>query len=253
MKFIWVFHAKHIKQLSLIIIAALFAAGILYIERSQIMVFSTPEGPQAFYRAETKDKQVALTFNVSWGENKLIPILDILDEKGVEHTNFFISASWAERYPDLVKTIKERGHSIGNHGYQYKDYTKWEDDKIRKDIIQSNQILTDLIGEKPTLLRPPNGSFNKQVLTIADAQGYSVVHWSIDSKDYTNPGVNSIVDTVISETNSGDVLLFHASDSVKQTDKALPIIIDQLREKGFTFTTVEDLIASTQSKNEQID
>ncbi|WP_227938850.1 polysaccharide deacetylase family sporulation protein PdaB [Alkalihalobacillus deserti] len=252
MKFFWIFHAKRIKQLSLIIVAAFFTAGLLYVERSQIAVFSTSDGPQAFYKAETDDKQIALTFNISWGENRIGPILDILDQKEVDHATFFISASWAERYPDLVQEIKDRGHSIGSHGYQYKDYTSLDNEKVRKDINQSSQVLAELTGERPILLRPPNGSFNKNVLQVADSQGFSVVHWSVNSKDYQNPGVDSIVEEVVPSTDSGDILLFHASDSVKQTHKALPIIIDQLRGKGFTFTTVEDLMASTKAKNEEI-
>lgn len=252
MNIFWIFHAKRIKQLSLIIIAAFFTAGLLYVERSQIAVFSTSDGPQAFYKAETDDKQVALTFNISWGENRIGPILDILDQKEVDHANFFISASWAERYPDLVQEIKDRGHTIGSHGYQYKDYTSWDNEKVRKDINQSRQVLEELIGERPSLLRPPNGSFNKDVLQVADTQGFSVIHWSINSKDYQNPGVDAIIEEVVPATGSGDVILFHASDSVKQTHKALPIIIDQLRGKGFTFTTVEDLMASTKAENDEI-
>ncbi|ARK28559.1 polysaccharide deacetylase family sporulation protein PdaB [Halalkalibacter krulwichiae] len=252
MNFFWIFHAKRVKQLSLIIIAAFFTAGLLYVERSQIAVFSTSDGPQAFYKAETDDKQIALTFNISWGENRIRPILDILDQKEIDHANFFISASWAERYPDLVKEIKDKGHSIGSHGYQYKDYTGWESDKIRQDLNQSSQVLTELTGERPTLLRPPNGSFNKEVLKIADAQNYSVIHWSVNSKDYQNPGVEAIVNEVVSSADSGDIILFHASDSVKQTHQALPIIIDQLRDKGYSFTTVEDLMASTKAKNEEV-
>ncbi|TWI53663.1 polysaccharide deacetylase family sporulation protein PdaB [Halalkalibacter nanhaiisediminis] len=252
MKFIWVFHAKQIKQLSLIIMAAFFTAGLLYAERTQLAVFSTPDGPQAFYKAETNDKDIAITFNISWGENRVLPILDVLEQKKVEHATFFVSATWAERYPDLVKEIQERGHTIGSHGYQYKDYTSWEDEKVRKDINRSGQVLSELIGERPTLLRPPNGSFNARTLQIAEAQGYSIVHWSIDSKDYQNPGVDAIVNAVVPLTSSGDVLLFHASDSVTQTHKALPIIIDQLRAKGFTFSSVDDLIASTKSTNKEI-
>ncbi|MFC0559031.1 polysaccharide deacetylase family sporulation protein PdaB [Halalkalibacter alkalisediminis] len=252
MNIFWIFHAKRIKQLSLIIIAAFFTAGLLYVERSQIAVFSTSDGPQAFYKAETDDKQIALTFNISWGENRIGPILDILDQKEVDHANFFISASWAERYPDLVQEIKDRGHTIGSHGYQYKDYTSWDTEKIRRDINQSSQVLAELTGERPTLLRPPNGSFDKNVLQVADSQGFSIIHWSINSKDYQNPGVDAIVEEVVPSTNSGDIILFHASDSVKQTHKALPIIIDQLRGKGFNFTTVEDLMASTKAENEEI-
>ncbi|WP_100374481.1 polysaccharide deacetylase family sporulation protein PdaB [Bacillus sp. FJAT-45037] len=252
MKFIWVFHAKRIKQLSLIVIAALFAAGFLYIEKGQIPVFSTSEGPEAFYRAETDDNRIALTFNISWGEKQVTPILNVLSQKKVDQATFFLSASWAERYPDLVKQIKEEGHLIGSHGYQYKSYTSWEDEKVRKDLIRSQQILTELTGDKPSLLRPPNGAFDKRILALADKQNYSIVHWSVDSLDYQNPGVDVIVNNVMEKTSSGDILLFHASDSVKQTDKALPIIIDQLHSKGFSFISVEELMASTETSSEEI-
>ncbi|WP_100406032.1 polysaccharide deacetylase family sporulation protein PdaB [Bacillus solitudinis] len=252
MKFIWVFHAKHIKQFSIIILAAFFAAGLIYVERSQLTVFSTPEGPQAFYRAEIDTNQIALTFNLSWGEQRIGPILDVLEQREISNATFFVSASWAETYPDLVKNIKERGHSIGNHGYQYKSYTNWEDEKIKRDLRLSQQLLSDLTGQKTTLLRPPNGDFDKRVLKLAEGEGLNIIHWSVDSRDYENPGVDAIVTNVMSKTTPGDVLLFHASDSVKQTHKALPIIIDQLRDKGFDFSTVDELMASTQTKTEEI-
>lgn len=252
MKFFWVFHSKNIKQLSLIIVAAFFTAGLLYVERADLTVFSTPDGPQAFYKAEIDEPRVALTFNISWGEHRLGPILDILEEKQVDHATFFVSASWAERYPELVEQIVERGHSIGSHGYQYKNYTSMDDEEVRKDINRSRHVIESITGKRPTLLRPPNGDFDKRILTIADAAGFSIIHWSIDSNDYQNPGVEKIVDTVVSNAKPGDIILFHASDSVKQTDRALPIIIDQLREKGFSFSSIDDFITSTESSYEEI-
>ena len=251
MNFIWVWNGKKIKQLSIIVIAAFFTAGLFYVERSELSVFNTPDGPQAFYKADIKEEKVALTFNISWGDHQAVPILDQLKEENVKAT-FFLSALWAERYPDIVKRIKEDGHEIGSHGYQYENYPSWKEDKIRKDIRQSHSILASLTGTKPTLLRPPNGQFDKKVLNIADSQGYTVVHWSVNSNDWENPGVNEIVSKVTTETKPGDVLLFHASDSVKQTDKALPIILKELRQKGYEFVTVTDLIASTNVKSEEI-
>ncbi|WP_017729548.1 polysaccharide deacetylase family sporulation protein PdaB [Halalkalibacterium ligniniphilum] len=251
--FIWVFQAKHLKQLSIIITAAFFSAGLLYVERTQLMVFSTPDGPQAFYRAEIEKKEVALTFNLSWGEKRVEPILDVLKQKKVNEATFFVSASWAERYPDLLAKIKESGYAIGSHGYQYKSYTAWEDERIRKDLRTSQLVLTELTGEKPTLLRPPNGDFDKRVLQLASSLDYTIVHWSVNSRDYENPGVDVIVEEVVNETNPGDIILMHASDSVKQTHKALPIIIDQLREKGYVFRSVEELMANSHANSEEIE
>ncbi|MCK0473406.1 polysaccharide deacetylase family sporulation protein PdaB [Halalkalibacter sp. APA_J-10(15)] len=252
MNFYWIVSAKKIKQLMLIILVAFFTASLVFVERNQISVFSTTDGPQAFYKAEIDKKQIALTFNISWGEEQLLPILEILDEKGIEQANFFVSASWAERYPELIEEIHKRGHSIGSHGYRYKDYVTWEQDKVRNDLNKSTQVLEELTGERPTLLRPPNGSFNKEVLSISDRAGYSTIHWSVNSNDYQNPGVEAIIQSVVPNTEPGDVILFHASDSVKQTHQALPIIIDQLQDAGFSFKTVEELMANTETQTEEI-
>lgn len=233
-------------------IAAFFAAGWIYLERNAVNVFTTNSGPQAFYRAETDEKNIALTFNVSWGEEKLVPILDALEAEGVEEATFFISASWAERYPDLASDIHDRGFTIGNHGYQYKNYDTWEQEKVNKDIIRSQQILTELAEEKPVLLRPPNGAFNQEVLSIADKQGLSIIHWSVDSKDYQNPGTEQIVKNVLDQTKAGDVILFHASDTVKQTDKALPEIIKGLRDQGYTFSSIEKLMTGAEPESSEV-
>lgn len=251
MRFFFVWDGKKIKQLSIIVIAAFFTAGLLFVERSDLMVFSTLEGPQAFYKAKTEDKKLALTFNISWGDQKAGPILDILKEKKITAT-FFLSAAWAEKHPAIVKRIVDEGHEIGNLGYRYESYPSWNDDKIISDIQRSHLILSELTGKKPTLLRPPHGHFDKRTIEIAKRLGYTIIHWSIDSKDYENPGVQSIIDNVLNHASNGDVILMHASDTVKQTEKALPVILDELTKQGYQFETVSELIASTTTNTEEI-
>lgn len=80
----------------------------------------------------------------------------------------------------------------------------------------------------------PNGDFDKRVLRIADTLNYQVVQWDTDSLDWKNPGVDQIVDRVVSKAHPGDIVLLHASDSVKQTHEALPQIIEQLRQKDMS-------------------
>jgi peptidoglycan/xylan/chitin deacetylase (PgdA/CDA1 family) len=96
------------------------------------------------------------------------------------------------------------------------------------------------------LLRSPTGHFDSKTLKVAEQLGYTVVHWSINSEDWTNPGVKQIVKNA-SEANNGDIILFHASDSAKQTKKALPAIINDLRSKG-KFINVTDMIANGKVK-----
>lgn len=252
MNFIWVVNGKKLKQYIIIIVAAFFTAGIIYVERSQVTVFSPNEEQSAIYKIDTNEKKLALTFNISWGEEKAIPILDILKEKEVNNATFFLSASWAERHPDIVERIITDGHEIANHGYRYENYPTWDDEKIKKDINHADSVLQELTNKKPTLLRPPNGNFDKRVLNIVESKNYTLVHWSVDSKDYTNPGVDVIVENVISNVKGGDIILFHASDRVKQTHKALPIIIDQLKRNGYSFASVSELIASTETQSYEL-
>ena len=252
MNFIWVWNGKKIKQYLIVVIAAFFTAGILYVERSQVTVFSPSTEATAIYKAETKEKKLALTFNISWGEEKAIPILDVLKENEINNATFFLSASWAERHPDIVERIVKDGHEIGSHGYRYENYPGWEDEKVRKDIQRAHQTLYELTNKSPKLLRPPNGNFDKRVLKIAEAQNYKLIHWSIDSQDYSNPGVEQIVSNVMDNASGGDIVLFHASDRVKQTHKALPTIINQLKKKGYSFVSVSELIANTDAKSEEI-
>lgn len=251
MRFFFVWSGKKIKQLSIIVVAAFFAAGIFYVEKSERTVFSTPDGPQAVYRANTKEKKLALTFNISWGDEKALPILKILKKKNIPAT-FFLSAAWAESHPEIVKQIVEDGHEIASHGYRYESYPKLENEQIIKDIRNSHHILMNLTSKKPTLLRPPHGHFDKRTLKLADSLGYSIIHWSVDSNDYQNPGVEAIVNNVVGKVTNGDIILMHASDTVKQTEKALPIILNELTKQGYRFVTVTELIASTTTNSEEI-
>src|SRR6478735_10064574 len=180
MNMFYTIRAKRIKQTMLIVVAAFF----------------TDNGPRAVYKADDKNQEVALTFNISWGDERAIPILNELKRQHIEHATFFLSASWAERHPDIVERIKKEGHEIGTMGYDYTSYTSLEPNEIRQDLAKSKKVFDSLGLKDVHLLRPPNGQFNKDILKLTADIGYTTVHWSIDSKDWTNPGVEKIVSNV---------------------------------------------------------
>lgn len=250
----FVISIKKLKQLFIIFAAFLFAIVIAYTERDAIAVFTQGKSkePQAIYKVDTNEKKVALTFDISWGEVRPGPILDVLKQKNVKNATFFISSPWGQRHPEIVKRIIEEGYEIGSHGHKYDYYSKYTEEEIRTQIGKAHTILTELTGKKPSLLRLPNGDFDKRVLRIAQEMGYTVIQWDTDSKDWLNPGVDEIVKNVVANAHPGDIILMHASDSCKQTDKALPIIIDQLRDKGYEFVTVSQLIAGSQVKLQEV-
>lgn len=253
MNHFYVWHMKRIKQLIIIMIAAFATASFFYIQNLlPLPVFSTESGAKAVYRGDTDTNEVALTFNISWGDQKAMPILDTLKANGIKDATFFLSASWAERHPDVVERIRKDGHQIGSMGYAYKNYSQMKKSEIKKDLTKAQNSFQKLGLEDLTLLRPPTGQFNKDVLNVAKQYGYTVVHYSINSDDWTNPGVQKIVQNVNETVSAGDIVLFHASDSAKQTKEALPEIVHHLRSKGLKNVTVSDLIANTDAKSSEV-
>ena len=200
-------------------------------------------GPAAVYRVDTREKVAALTFDISWGERAPGPILDILQNRQVAKATFFLSGPWVTHHPDIAKRIRDMGFEIGSHGHMHKDYSQHSDGWIRDQAAKAARSIHDTLGVKTTLIRTPNGDFNKRVLAVLHSLGYTVVQWNTDSLDWMNPGVEAIKQRVLTRVVPGDIILMHASDSCKQTHLALPAIIDGLRAKGYRFATVSELIA----------
>ncbi len=104
--------------------------------------FSTEDGPKAVYKGE---KNVAITFNIGWGDEKAAPIIETLKREKIKSATFFLSGSWAERHPDIVAEIVKEGYEIGMLGYDYKDYTEMEDQEIIRDISKAQKHLKNLM------------------------------------------------------------------------------------------------------------
>ncbi|MEW8987040.1 MAG: polysaccharide deacetylase family sporulation protein PdaB [Bacillus sp. (in: firmicutes)] len=249
MNFFYVMNAKSIKNVFVIVIAAFFTAWFFYMDNMvQIPAFSAKDGPKAIYKGE---KDLALTFNIGWGDEKAEPILDVLKKEKAGAVTFFLSGSWAERHPDLVNRMVKEGYEIGMLGYEYKDYTDLEEDKVRRDIQKAQEAFKKLNVKNIELLRAPTGHFDQRTLKIAERFGYTVVHWSLDTKDWTNPGTEVIAANA-SKAKKGDILLMHASDSAKQTAEALPLVLKDIRSKNLKMVTVSEMIANGESKSAEV-
>jgi len=254
LKFFWILNAKNVKQFFVVLIALIFTFSIVYAEKENIPVFSDAGKAKAIYNVKTNKKQIALTFDISWGEERPGPILDILEKEGLNgKVTFFISSPWSERHPEVVKRIVDGGYEIGSHGHKHVNYSKLSDEEIENQIIKAHSILTNLTGKKLNLIRTPNGDFDTRVLKIAEKKGYTVIQWDTDSRDWMNPGVNQIVKRVTDRVHPGDIILMHASDSCKQTHEALPAIIKYLRQNGYEFVTVSQLIANAKIESTELD
>lgn len=252
MNVFFVVHATKVKRMAIILVSVLFAAGIIYAEKENLTVFAQNE-PAAVYSVQTDKKLIALTFDISWGEVQTQPILQILQDKGVKKATFFLSSPWTKSHPQIVDKIVKGGFEIGSHGHKHVNYSGLEDNEIRSQIQQAHAILTEVTGKSPRLIRLPNGDFNKRVLQVANDLGYKVIQWDTDSLDWKSSSSQEIVDRVVTQAHPGDIVLMHASDSVKYNQEALPQIIDQLRGQGYEFVGVSELLEQASSSSKQVE
>jgi polysaccharide deacetylase family sporulation protein PdaB len=206
--------------------------------------FTFPTAAQSapiVYRVKTDEKVVALSFDISWGTRTPGPVLDILKKENLRCT-FFLSGPWVRKYPEIAKRIAADGHEIGSHGYRHINLSQLPKEKIKEEIATAHQIIINVTGKEPRLIRTPNGDWDDKVVKAAQELGYTVIQWDVDSLDWKNPGVETIIRRVLKLVRPGTIVLLHASDSCRQTDEALPEVIAGLRQQGYKMVTVSELL-----------
>lgn len=199
-------------------------------------------GPIAIAGTNTEQKVVALTFDHSWG-NKFTPsILETLRANDVKAT-FFIMGPWALKYPEVAKQIATDGHEIASHGHKHENYGDRTADWVKNDIEKAEAEIKEATGvESVSLVRPPNGSYSKEALSVIDSLGYKTIIWNIDSLDWKNPGRDVVIDRVVKRLKPGGIILMHASDTPQQTAEALPILLEKIKAEGYQIVTVGELL-----------
>lgn len=251
MRRLYIVDIKKQKKAFIIIPIAFFVALFLFLEFNYTStVFSDQDNPRALNTGNTKHASIALTFNISHGSEQVIPILERLKKEDVQAT-FFVSGEWAERHPDILEQIAEDNHEIGMLGYQYQSYVEQEIDAVRSDLNKAKDIFSKLGYEEIYLLRAPNGHLNEEIIGLAESQGLKVIHWSINPNDWQNPGTEQITNHILNNVGNGDIILLHASDSVKQTEKALENVIPEIKNDK-EFLTISELITQAETNQEEL-
>ncbi|MCR4426297.1 MAG: polysaccharide deacetylase family protein [Firmicutes bacterium] len=190
------------------------------------------------YGVQTSEKACALAFNVAWGEEYVPALLSELAKAKVTAT-FFLTGTWATKFPDLVWEIARLGHEIGNHGYDHPHVERLGEPDIVA-LIEKNEILIrELTGIRTTLFAPPYGEVNQRIASTAAKLGYTTVMWTVDTIDWERPKPEVILQRVENRIAPGAIILAHPTEP---TAAALPNIISRLERKGYRFMTVSDLL-----------
>lgn len=225
--------------LAMVLIIGLVAANSLF-EAKLIPTLAKP-GSKVIRAVRTDGKQIAITFDISWGTKVLPQVLDVLDRYQTKCT-FFLGGPWVANNPELARSIVSRGHEIGSHGHRHLDYTRYSKEVVLDNLAQAHQVIREATGIDPALFRPPNGKYDSTVRSAASDLGYTIVLWSVDSYDWKTPGSDAITKRVLSRVRPGGIVLMHASDSAKDTPAALGPILEGLKQKGYECVKVSQLI-----------
>lgn len=223
----------------------LFLKAILTSLISLALIISANTDSLAVYAqsiTQDKEKMIALTFDDGPHKKYTEEILDILDEYSIKAT-FFVVGVCAEKYPEIIAREIASGHEIGNHTYSHLHLKNANISEIAGEIDKTEQLLIQNNGYSTTLFRPPEGVCNDRVRSVAKDMNYSLVLWTVDTKDWVPSSCESIVNSILGSVDGGEIILMHDYVVGKSnTPDALRIIIPKLLEEGYTFVTVSELL-----------
>lgn len=191
------------------------------------------------YSVEREDKVVSISFDCAWGTDYTDEILKALKVSGVRATWFMVEF-WAEKYPDYVKKIDSAGHEIGTHSSTHSYMSKQNAEEIKLELTQSSKVIEELTGKKVELFRPPYGDYDDELIKTASELGYYTIQWDNDSLDWKDLSATDIAMRVINNAKNGSIILMH--NNGLHTAEAVPIILETLKNKGYSFVPIGELI-----------
>lgn len=202
-----------------------------------------------FYRAEVSEKVVALTFDDGPSPEWTPKILDELKKVGVKAT-FFMIGKYVEKYPQIARRVAEEGHDIGNHSYDHKVLIYYRMKTLEREINEAEKVIKDVTGVETHYFRPPKAWLTYQEKEKIKEMGYEVILWTLNSKDWVTFDDKYIVRFLVHNVEPGDIILFHDGGGVfsteggnrRETVKAIPLLVEKLREKGYRFVTITELL-----------
>lgn len=190
-----------------------------------------------------EEKKIALTFDDGPHPHYTEQILDLLDRYGVKATFFVIGENIEYYDKGIISRIIDSGHEIGNHTFSHTHVKQTREESFRGDVRKCHKIMLERYGYEMKLFRPPEGAVDAKVQSIARELGYSIILWSIDTRDWEHTAPTLIVSNVEKNIDGGDIILMHDYVSKPNTTtEALRELIPRLISEGYEFVTVSDLI-----------
>ena len=196
------------------------------------------------YFEKKNRKVVALTFDDGPNPATTNQALDTLSKYGIKAT-FFVLGKNVSGNEEILKRMKSDGHVIGNHSWSHPVLSKLSLDEAKKQITDTEDALTKVLGSSSKLMRPPYGAITDDIRNSLDL---SFIMWDVDSLDWKSKNEASILTEIQRQVKNGSIILMH--DIHVETVNALPKVIDYLKEQGYEFVTVPEMLHSRLKSHE---
>ena len=189
------------------------------------------------------EKKIYLTFDAGFDNGCTKLILDTLKEKNCPAT-FFLTGHFMDSQPGLVKRMDEEGHIVGNHTVTHKNLATTTSKAVYQSELGGLETKYKAITgkEMSSFMRPPEGTYSESMLSILNEMNYTPVFWSFAYKDWledAQPAHGEAIDTILSRTHPGAVVLLHSTSATNAA--ILGDVIDRWRLEGYEVCSLQEL------------
>jgi peptidoglycan/xylan/chitin deacetylase (PgdA/CDA1 family) len=203
-------------------------------------------------------RAIALTFDDGPHPQYTPELLQVLDHYNIKASFFWLGAC-VDRSPAVAKTVYERGHWIGLHGYHHHSFALLTPEALRESLEKTQKAIHTALAialcddqasqikpENIRDVRPPNGLFTPQTLNLLHQWNYRTVMWSVVPEDWERPGVQVVVQRVLRQVQNGSLIVLHdgyygGQDVAQTTALLIPLLLQQ----GYHFVTINQLWQQT--------
>ena len=207
-----------------------------------LLCFSSSAQGEVYRSVKTDSMQIALTFDDGPHPFLTQRILDILSKYDVKAT-FFMVGENVINYPDAARAVLAAGHEVGNHTFSHVHVKGLSKNGVLEELGRCEDALEELCEYRPHLFRPPEGAIDDYAVHCSDDFDYTLILWSLDTRDWENKDAEQIAQTVLSSVSPGDIILMHDYIGRKsKTPEALEILLPKLIEMGYEPVTVSRLL-----------
>jgi peptidoglycan/xylan/chitin deacetylase (PgdA/CDA1 family) len=197
----------------------------------------------AVHTAKAAPPLIALTFDDGPSPHYTPEILALLTRYHA-HATFFVLGSELARFPNLARDIVRQGSVLANHGYNHVNLFRVGAQGVWRDAERTQALFAREHLPLTPFYRPPFGNSSPQLVRALNEHGYTVVLWSVDTRDWAMPGTTFITRRVLSQSKPGAIILMHDSGGNRsQTVQALAAILPVLEAEGYHLVTLPEYVA----------